>query len=71
MRQRDVTEVDIEPGLVIEFDNGNKGFVETNWTGRYALTVSADGVNWTVHGIPTKSRHVMACLIYVYPSEEL
>jgi hypothetical protein len=71
VKQRDVTASDIKPGLAIEFDNGDKGWVEKDWHEKYALEVSSDGINWGRHGIPLKSRHVMACLIYVYPSEEL
>lgn len=71
MKQRDVTEMDIRDGLTISFDNGDKGRVEKDWGGKYVLEASSDGINWRLHAIPIKSRHVMASLIYVYPSEEL
>lgn len=71
MNQRNVTEADITPGLVVEFDNGDHGWVQEDGDGKYVLGVSQDCINWTRHGIPVKSKHVMACLIYVYPSEEL
>ncbi len=71
MKQREVLEFDLKAGLFIEFDNGDKGIVEVDAHNRYVLLSSMNGIDWRQHSIPTKSRHVMACLIYVYPSEEL
>jgi uncharacterized protein YkvS len=71
MKQREVLEFDLKHGLTIEFDNGDRGVVEVDGNNRYVLQTTLDGVKWRQHGISTKSRRVMACLIYVYPSEEL
>jgi hypothetical protein len=71
VKQREVTELDVKSGLAIQFDNGDRGRIEKNGEGKYTLLTTRDGVKWWTHAIPIKSRHVMASLIYVYPSEEL
>lgn len=71
MKQREVTELDVQSGLVVEFDNGDIGNVSVGNSGEYLLEVHTSPVGWRPHGILTKSKNVMANLIYVYPSEEL
>lgn len=70
VRQHDLTDRWIEPGLFISFDNGDVGVVEPDGVGMQLL-VSSDGETWYKHGHTTRSQHVMGCIIYTYPSDEL
>jgi len=68
--QHDLTDWEIEPGLSISFDNGDVGLVESDGVGMQLL-VSSDGETWYKHCHTTRSQHVMRCIIYTYPSDEL
>ncbi len=70
IRQHDLTDRWIEPGLSISFDNGDVGLVESDGVGMQLL-VSSDGETWYKHCHTTRSQHVMRCIIYTYPSDEL
>ncbi len=70
IRQHDLTDWEIEPGLSISFDNGDVGLVESDGVGMQLL-VSSDGETWYKHCHTTRSQHVMRCIIYTYPSDEL
>lgn len=70
VHQHDLTDWEIEPGLSISFDNGDVGLVESDGVGMQLL-VSSDGETWYKHGHTTRSQHVMGCIIYTYPGDEL
>ncbi len=44
MKQREIPEFDLKPGLAIEFDNGDRGVVEVDGNNRYVLQTTLDGV---------------------------
>lgn len=70
VHQHDLTDWEIEPGLSISFDNGDVGLVESDGVDMQLL-VSSDGETWYKHCHTTRSQHVMRCIIYTYPSDEL
>jgi uncharacterized protein YkvS len=55
MKQREILEFDLKPGLAIEFDNGDRGVVEVDGNNRYVLQTTLDGVKWRQHGISARN----------------
>ncbi len=53
MKQREILEFDLKPGLAIEFDNGDRGVVEVDGNNRYVLQ-TARYLNQikACHGVP-------------------